>query len=251
MDAMFRRINELQEFPEYVAWSPEDGLQSDGDGGSRYKYMDSGGSGKIYSSESGDDMVIKLMKVGKEKFDSEVAMQSEAARYGLAPKVLASGKSNEVNGSHLCFILMPHLKNHIDLYDPDTVKEYELKVCDYIDTITSQLLMANTVDPRRHFYEVDGSLQMIDFGEFNRILSSEVSEKSDAMAEECGVVCAFRSKRRKGRGKSRTRTKSRIRTRRRGKRRTGTKRRKGEREGIKRKGRKNRHRMGRLLEEEK
>tara|TARA_Y100000389_G_scaffold998_1_gene1024 strand:+ start:4752 stop:5474 length:723 start_codon:yes stop_codon:yes gene_type:complete len=211
MDTIFSKINELGEFPEYVVWSPEDGLQPNGGAGERYEYMDSGGSGKIYRSVAGGDTVIKLMRVRKEKFESEVDMQSQAAGHGLAPVVLASGSSNEVDGLNLCFMLMPLLKEHIDLYDFDTMRAYQHKVCQYIDTLTSQLLMANTVDPRRHFYEVGGKLQMIDFGEFQRISTSEVAEKREAMAEACGVACAFRSKRRKGRGKSRTKSKSRIR----------------------------------------
>ena len=214
MDEILQEINEQGEFPEYVLWSEEGGLQPDGGEGSRYEYMDSGGSGKIYESLSGDGTVIKLMQVGKEKFDSEVGMQSEAASYGLAPQVLASGCSKEVEGLHLCFILMPFLTDHLDLYDSETVAQYQSKVCQYIDTLTSELLMVNTVDPRRHFYEVlrpggQRELQMIDFGEFQRISPHELAKKRGEMAEACGVVCAFGSKRRKTGGKSKRRSKTR------------------------------------------
>lgn len=214
MDEILQEINEKGEFPEYVLWSEEGGVQPDGGEGSRYKYMDSGGSGKIYESLSGDNTVIKLMQVRKEKFDSEVHMQSEAAKYGLAPQVLDSGCSNEVEGLHLCFILMPLLTDHLDLYDSETVAQYQSKVCQYIDTLTSKLLMVNTVDPRRHFYEVlrpggIRELQMIDFGEFQWISPHELAEKRDEMAEACGVVCAFKSKRRIAASKSRSRSKRR------------------------------------------
>ena len=181
-------------FPEFIRWSASNGVMPASSGvGDQYTHLDSGGAGQVYLS-SDKTHVIKLMLSRKEKVEREVWMQVKAAHAGLAPHVLDTGCSSGTHdGVPLCYIRMEYLRDHIDLYDEDIREEYEDQICKYIEDLTD-LGLVNTIDPRRHFYEVGDRLQMIDFGEFEMIRPNQLYQKRVEMASECGVNCTFSRK---------------------------------------------------------
>ena len=164
-----------------------------------YRWIDSGGSGKIYIKNSGDRILKLIISYPDETFDSfkdrttkEIEKQNYVAQYGLAPKpeyaVFVLSSNRIINAKFAAIMEMDYLS---DNKWPEDIPE---KVCEYIVKL-AEIGLVNKTDPMRHFYfNEDKVLQMIDYGEVTEINTDSpegLFHDMSLMAELCGIHCNF------------------------------------------------------------
>ena len=181
--------------------------------GNTYKFMDSGGSGKIYLKNT-QDIVLKLIfsydefetpKQFKERCLEEIEKQTYAAQHNLAPMPTYHNYSSSprfgFGSKMICYIEMKYLDTHIFPNDP----KYTPLVCQFIKDLAS-IGLINKTDPLLHFYLDDGRVQMIDFGFVEPIDQDNILGDIQQMAKLCHIDCDI-SRTAMGKRKKPTKTK--------------------------------------------
>mgnify|MGYP006144436891 CR=1 FL=1 len=207
--------------------------------GEHYKWINGGGSGKIYINET-KKFILKIIMVlgdGVKNIEKEIYYQNIAASQNLAPKIhMHTYYIHEQNGKKytIGIIKMDYLGKRILGRESVSVDK---EICEFINKFVD-LGIVNLVDPIWHFYKEGGRIKMIDYGFVEKIDANATYEYKielkNQMAEKANVQCDFsvgggaanRGGARTNRRQTKRRTKRRQTKRRRTKRRQQNKRRK-------------------------